>query len=137
LKNNHHSEAIRLIRQYYNEAILNRNVAGICSFFTDDYHVITARGDQYHGLDLQHDRWQAAFQADPIMIYRRRTRELRLSALFGGAEELGNWVGKYSANQKVVIVSGVYSAKWQKQADGLWLIQSEVFTLLKSRTYER
>lgn len=137
MNKNHHSEAIRLIRQHYNEAILNRNVADICSFFTDDYHVITGRGDQYHGLELQYDRWQAAFLADPIMIYRRRTRELRLSALLGGAEELGNWVGKYSFNQKLVIVSGVYSAKWQKQADGLWLIQSEVFTLLKSRTYER
>jgi hypothetical protein len=33
------------------------------------------------------------------------------------------------------LVAGVYSAKWQRQDDGDWLIQSEVFTMLKSKTY--
>jgi hypothetical protein len=30
------------------------------------------------------------------------------------------------------LVAGVYSAKWQMQKNGKWLIQTEVFTTLKS-----
>lgn len=124
---------IRLARQRYNDAISSRNVEAICSFFTADYHVVTGRGIQSHGIKEQGQRWAEAFQADPIMLYRRRTRELRLSKQLKSAEELGNWVGKYSLNQKTKLVAGVYSAKWQMQTDGLWLIQAEIFTTLRSR----
>lgn len=78
-------------------------------------------------------RWSASFDADPIVCYRRRTRELRVSQQFACAEELGNWVGKYSLNEHVILAAGVYSAKWQLQSDGKWLIQTEVFTTQRSK----
>lgn len=135
MKTDTHIHDILRARQRFNEAILNRNVDVICSFFTADYYVITARGVQSHGVHEQRQRWTAAFQADPIMTYRRRTRKLRLSTSLIDTEELGNWVGKYSSNQQVALVAGVYLANWQKQEDGLWLIQFEVFRLLRTRTY--
>lgn len=136
MKNFDHTHYIRLARQHYNEAILNRNVEAICSFFASDYHVVTGRGIQSHGIEEQRHRWAAAFHADPIVLYRRRTRELRLNEPLEVAEELGNWAGKYSLNQQEVLAAGVYSAKWQRLESGLWLIQTEVFTTLRSKVYE-
>ena len=130
------SHYITLARKRYNEAILNRNVEAICSFFSIEYHVVTGRGTQSHGIGEQYCRWKTAFQSDPNVLYRRVTRELRFTERLGFAEELGCWVGKYTLDHKIVLVAGVYSAKWQKQASGVWLLQTEVFTSLKMRSYE-
>ncbi len=133
MKTNQHTHAISLARKRFNAAILVRNVDAICAFFSDDYHILTAFGIQSQGVDEQHRRWSRAFQLDPILLYRRRTRELRCNEHLGAAEELGSWVGRFSSKQQVSLVAGVYSAKWQRQDNGRWLIQSEVFTMLKSK----
>ena len=132
-----HDQYIRLARQRCNAAILNRNVKDICSFFTSDYHVVTGRGVQSHGIEEQLHRWTKAFQKDPIMLYRRRTREIRFNDQLDIAEELGSWVGKYSLNQNTTLVAGVYSAEWQLQIDGSWLVQAEIFTTLRSKYYNQ
>lgn len=124
---------IRVARRQYNEAIRHRDVGAICAFFVDSYFVLTGRGVQSQGVEDQRRRWSESFDADSIVFYRRKTRELRISQRFECAEELGNWVGKYSLNEHVILVAGVYSAKWQLQNDGKWLIQTEVFTTLKSK----
>ena len=62
--------------------------------------MVTGRGIQSHGIEEQRYRWEAAFQTDPIVLYRRHTKELRLSDSLSIAEELGNWVGKYTSNQQ-------------------------------------
>ncbi|MDO9366813.1 MAG: nuclear transport factor 2 family protein [Methylotenera sp.] len=123
---------IRLQRQQYNEAILNRNVDAICAFLTADYHVVTSAGTQSHGVEEQRRRWTARFQADPVVLYRRRTKELRLNKFLDAAEELGNWAGKFTLNTKIILIAGVYSAQWQRQSNGLWLIKSEIFTSQRS-----
>ncbi|MES2012454.1 MAG: nuclear transport factor 2 family protein [Pseudomonadota bacterium] len=124
---------IKSTRELYNEAILNRDVDAICSFFTSDYHVITGRGVQSHGIDEQRLRWQEAFSQDPVMLYRRKTKKVHARRVLQYAEELGTWVGKYTAEPKrVSLVAGVYAAKWQKQTNGLWLIQTEIFTTLRA-----
>lgn len=125
---------ICLARKRYNEAILHRKVDAICAFYATDYFVLTGRGVQSQGVQEQHRRWSESFRSDPIVCYRRRTTGLSISKKFACAEELGRWVGKYSLNQSVILVAGVYSAKWQMQNNGKWLIQSEVFTTLKSIT---
>jgi ketosteroid isomerase-like protein len=135
LKTNQHTHAIGQARKRFNAAILMRNVDAICAFFSNDYHIVTARGIQSKGVDEQRRRWSEAFQLDPLLLYRRRTRELRCNERLGVAEELGGWVGRLSSSYQTTLVAGVYSAKWQRQDDGDWLIQSEVFTMLKSKTY--
>ena len=135
MSNSEHQHDIRLLRQQYNAAIKNRDADAICAFYTDDYHVLTARGVQSHGKEVQRQRWSAAFAADPIMVYRRNTRELRLSKTLAVVEEDGSWAGKYSLNQQIVLVAGVYMAGWQRQLNGSWLIQNEVFTMLRTMVY--
>lgn len=134
LKSLDHTHYITLARRRYNDAILNRNVEAICSFFSVDYHVVTGGGIQSHGIEEQHQRWTSAFQSDSNVLYRRITRELRLTEQLGFAEELGSWVGKYTLDKKIVLVAGVYSAKWLRQANDLWLVQAEIFTTLKFRS---
>lgn len=126
---------IRLQRQRYNEAISKRNVDEICAFFTQDYHVITARGLQSHGIEEQRKRWNIVFAEDPVVIYRRNTKGIRLSEESGAAQERGYWAGKYLINQNVTLLGGVYSAKWLKQSNGLWLVQAEIFTMLRCRSF--
>jgi ketosteroid isomerase-like protein len=135
MKNTQDQHDIRLVRQRYNAAIKQRDADAICACYTQDYHVITGRGVQSHGIDAQHERWCAAFAADPVMLYRRKTRELRVSTPVAVAEEVGNWSGKYSLDKKIVLVAGVYAASWQKQESGAWLIQTEVFTTLRSKVH--
>jgi ketosteroid isomerase-like protein len=126
---------IRVERQRYNEAISRRNADEICAFFTQDYHVITARGLQSHGIEEQRKRWSAVFAVDPVVIYRRNTKAIRLSERSGAAQEHGYWTGKYLLKQNVTLAGGVYSAKWLKQSNGLWLVQAEIFTMLKSKSF--
>jgi ketosteroid isomerase-like protein len=121
-----------MARKCYNDAIFHRDVDAICTFFAPDYFVLTGRGVQSLGVEEQHQRWTNSFESDPLVCYRRRTKNLYVSKQFLCAEELGNWVGKYSLNQSVILVAGVYSAKWQMHKNGKWLIQTEVFTTLKS-----
>lgn len=134
MKNLNHQHEIREARKRYNNAILHRDVDAICTFLTRDYFVLTGRGVQSQGVQEQHRRWSESFCSDPIVCYRRRTTDLRVSNKFACAEEHGNWAGKYSLNQSIILVAGVYSAKWQMQNNGKWLIQTEVFTTLKSFT---
>lgn len=135
LNNSEQITRIRQERQRYNQAIASRNVDEICAFLTQDYHVVTARGIQSHGIDEQRQRWNTVFAADPVVIYRRSTKAIRLSAQSGAAQEYGYWAGKYLSNQRVILTGGVYCAKWLKQPDDLWLVQAEVFTMLKSRSF--
>lgn len=125
--------SIKAARQRYNEAILRRNADEICTFLTQDYHVVTARGLQSHGIEEQRRRWQDAFAQDPVVVYRRNTKAIRLNGQSGAAQEYGYWAGKYTAGRQTAITGGVYAAKWLQQASGLWLVQAEVFTMLKLR----
>lgn len=133
MKKLNYQHEICLARRQFNNAIRYRDVEGICSFLDVDYSVLTGRGVRSQGLEEQRRRWAASFLADPIVCYRRRTRELRVSQQFACAEELGRWVGKYSSNQHVILVAGVYAAKWHLHQNGKWLIQLEAFTTLKSK----
>jgi len=123
--------AIKAARQRYNKAIVQRNADEICIFLTQDYHVVTARGLQCHGIEEQRQRWHDAFAQDPLVVYRRDTKSIRLNAQSGAAQEQGYWAGRYTLGQQTALVGGVYAAKWLKQASGLWLVQAEVFTMLK------
>jgi len=133
LQKSEHITYIRMARQQYNEAIFRRNADDICAFLTLDYHVVTARGLQSHGIEEQRSRWRAAFEQDSVVVYRRHTKAIRLSEQSGAAQEHGYWTGKYAVGQQTAVAGGVYSAKWLKQASGLWLVQTEVFTTLKFR----
>lgn len=125
------SNAIRVARERYNEAIVKRDVAAIASLLAPEYHVVTGRSAQSHGVEEQRRRWAEVFEKDHAAVYRRTPREIRVNELWGLAEELGNWAGSYSAEMATASASGVYAAKWQRAENGAWLVQAEVFTTLE------
>jgi len=121
---------IRVIRERFNEAIANHNAETIGKFLAPAYHIVTGRSDQFHGADEEPRRWAAVFENDSAVSYCRTPREIRVNELWGLAEELGDWTGRYSVEGGTVHAAGVYSAKWQRAEDGGWQIQAEVFTTL-------
>ena len=125
------SNAIRIVRERFNEAIAHHDAIAIGRLLAPEYHLVTGRSDQFHGADEEPLRWADVFAKDPTVIYRRTPREIRINENWGLAEELGNWTGSYSAENGMANASGVYSAKWQRAENSEWLIQVEVFTTLK------
>jgi ketosteroid isomerase-like protein len=118
-------------RERFNRAIAEQDAKTIRSLLAPGYHIVTGRSDQNHGADEEAQRWVNVFQADPTAIYRRTPREITVNEAWGIAEELGNWQGEYSLNNKLVHASGVYSAKWQRTTQGNWVLQAEVFTTIE------
>ncbi len=125
------NEMIRNARERFNKAIETKDAATIRTLLAPTYHIVTGRSDQNHGADDEAARWASVFQNDPTAIYVRTTREITINEAWGLAEELGNWKGSYTLDKKLVNASGVYSAKWQRNTNGDWVLQSEVFTTIE------
>jgi len=121
---------IRSARLSFNQAIRDRDVSAISRFFASEYHIVTGRSQQSHGIAAERDSWESIFAIDPSFVCQRDTRELHINQGWGLAEELGDWNCYYTAESEAIHASGVYAAKWQRAVDGSWLIQSEVFTTM-------
>jgi len=122
---------IHTAREKFNQAIANKDATVIQTFFAPSYHIVTGRSAQNHGAEEEAKRWADAFQQDPTAVYRRTPREIRINEAWGLAEELGDWQGRYTAENTLVHASGVYSAKWQRAVNGGWVLQVEVFTTME------
>jgi len=122
---------IRIARERFNRAIETQDVETITSFFAPDYHIVTGRSDQTHGIENEANQLRQMFTADPGFVCNRATREVRVNAAWGLAEELGDWRCEYAVDGEKNHSSGVYAAKWQRSNRGTWLLQSEVFTTLQ------
>ena len=123
--------SIRAAREKFNQAIEHHDAHTIATILAPNYHLVTGRSAQFHGVDEERARWAETFAKDSAVIYRRTPREIQVNEGWGLAEELGNWIGTYTAAGQIVRASGVYAAKWQRAADsGEWLVQAEVFTTL-------
>jgi len=106
------------------------NTMKLLHFFAPQYHIVTGRSQQSHGIAAERDLWESIFAIDPAFVCQRDTRELRINQGWGLAEELGDWNCYYTTEGAAIHASGVYAGKWQRAVDGSWLIQSEVFTTM-------
>jgi len=127
---NNDEKSIRNARLAFNRAIREQDVDVIGRFFAPEYHIITGRSQQSHGVAAERNLWAAMFASDPTFVCQRDTRELRINHDWGLAEELGDWNCSFTSQNEPVHYSGVYAAKWQRAVGGSWLIQSEVFTTM-------
>jgi ketosteroid isomerase-like protein len=123
-------EQIRVVRERFNIAIAEKDVAAIRTLLAPTYHIVTGRSVQNHGAEEEAARWAETFRADPTAVYRRTPREITINEDWGLAEELGDWKGSYTADETLIQASGVYAAKWQRTEGGVWVLQVEVFTTL-------
>ena len=125
--------AVRATRSRFNDAIALHNAAAIEGFLLPNYHIVTGRSAQTHGRSAEIQNWRTIFAGDSTVIYVRTPDKILVNAAWGLAEELGSWTGHYTALDGPVQVSGVYSAKWQRDAKRRWWLQTEVFTTLECR----
>ena len=129
--------SIRDARERFNEAIKRQDIEAIVSFFLPDYHIVTGRSDQVHGVENEARHLTRLFADDPTFVCHRSTREVRVNTEWGLAEELGNWRCNYTADSESIESSGTYAAKWQRTTHAQWLLQSEVFTTLQCQGGEK
>lgn len=122
--------AVRAAREEFNAAIVRRDADAIVRLLAPGYHVVTGRSDQSHGVETEREKWKGRFAADPTVSYRRSPREVRVNEVWGLAHESGDWQGSYATAGNPAKASGVYAAKWQRAADGRWLLQAEIFTTM-------
>ena len=125
--------AVRATRSRFNDAIARHDAAAIEGFLLPNYHIVTGRSAQTHGRNAEIQNWRTMFSGDATVIYVRTPDKILVNAAWGLAEELGTWAGHYTAPDGLVQVSGVYSAKWQRDAKRRWWLQTEVFTTLECR----
>jgi ketosteroid isomerase-like protein len=124
------NERIHGQREKFNAAIANKDSESIRSLLAPNYHIVTGRSAQNHGIEEETKRWADLFLDDSTAIYRRTSREITINEGWGIAEELGNWQGSYTAQGTLTTASGVYTAKWQRSTNNEWKVQVEVFTTL-------
>lgn len=72
--------------------------------------------------------------ADPTFeSYVRTTEQVRLDQDRLRAAENGRWIGRWRGIDGGTTLSGAYLAVWKKLL-GLWIIESELYVQLASRT---
>jgi len=123
-------DLIRAARERFNIAIEYKDAEAIHALLAPSYHIVTGRSAQNHGAEREKERWAEVFRTDPTTVYIRTPREMTINDAWGLAEELGNWRGTYTVENRLVQASGVYSAKWQLAENGEWVLQVEIFTTL-------
>ena len=127
------SEDVRATRSRFNDAIARHDAAAIEGFLLPSYHIVTGRSVQNHGRSAAIQERRNIFSGDSTVTYVRTPDKIFVNAAWGLAEELGTWAGHFTAQDGRVQVSGVYSAKWQRDARRRWWLQAEVFTTLDCR----
>lgn len=124
-------EAIRSARAALNRAIVAKDANAVAALLAEEYHVVTALNSQRFGREENRRGWATMFADDPAATFERTPRQIDVNDELGMAHETGDWNGAFTAGSVPVSVSGAYAAKWQRGADGRWLLLAEIFTPLK------
>lgn len=125
-QNQNQAEIIRQARQSSNEAIKNRDVERISTFWVDDYVVIRGSGVIAAGKETNEAEWRRIFKDAPKTYFERIPTEILISNHNPDlAWETGIWKG-FNTYSK----GGRYSAQW-KRKDDEWKIQAELFVALE------
>ena len=117
---------IRERRQISNDAIAAKDTAAMARIWTPDYHIVTSRNAEASGRRANAIRFAEEFAAKPDVIYVRAPEKIKVFIKWNMASELGNWVGHWTENGKLVELKGTYLAKWHK-VNGEWMIRAEIF----------
>ena len=125
-------DEIRAARAAFNLAIAEGRAEAIPRFLAPEYHLVTSRNAQVHGIDANRRLWAEVFAADPDEVYVRTPRRVRVMDDWGVAEELGDWEGRRVQEGSAVELAGTYAARWVR-VEGVWLLLSEVFTASSCR----
>jgi len=117
-------DLVRAARLAQNEAIAERRLDSIASFWTRDVVIVSSRGEVLRGKEA----YRAAFAGDSVMVYRRTPSRIEAASSWPLVWEEGTWAGLQGVGGPEVI-GGRYAAQWHR-IEGRWLIRSEVFVAL-------
>ncbi|MGE0551881.1 MAG: DUF4440 domain-containing protein [Gemmatimonadales bacterium] len=117
-------DEVRAARLAQNEAIAERRLDSVASFWTRDVVIVSSRGEVLRGKDAYH----AALARDSVMVYRRTPERIEAASSWPLVWEAGTWAGLQGPGGPEAI-GGRYAAQWHR-IDGRWLIRSEVFVAL-------
>lgn len=125
---------VRRARIRFNEAIAKRDIQSMTGVLVSGYHVVAGRSSQSHGVEPMMSRWRANFAADTLYGCVRNTQRVQVNEAWALAHEAGRWSCTYAgipAGATPGTASGVYDAKWQRDAAGVWRLHAETFTTLR------
>lgn len=118
--------AVRLQRQAFNQAIVEKDLEAVANILDDAVTLITGSdSDIYSGAQAQLKLWTGDFENPDRAIYVRTPACIRVSLVLPIALEYGSWRGE-RVMTKDAFASGSYAAKWRKSGNQ-WLLESEVF----------
>lgn len=122
-------DQILAARDGINQAIANRDVAGIAAYLLPAYHVVTARSMHRDGSEASAKSWADLFDRDPHATHSRTPEQIHVNDGWGMAQEHGRWTATVSTKDGLLRIEGVYAAKWHLVA-GEWRLEVEIFTPL-------
>ena len=119
-------ENVRLQRQVFNRAIVEKDIQGVENVLHEDVILITGtNSDVYSGAKAQVSLWTGDFSDPDRAVYARTPKCIRVSPILPIALEYGGWRGERLITT-VDFAAGSYAAKWRRTGDR-WLLESEIF----------
>src|SRR5690606_18217999 len=77
---------IRSARLRFNQAIEARDAAALKGLFAPEYHLVTGRGDQFHGGSDHIELWRKTFLDDPTFDCQRSPETIDINTEWGLAQ---------------------------------------------------
>lgn len=118
--------AIRAARADSNAAIARHDVPGIARHWLPTVSIVTSTGAHDDTREANAARMTAQFSRRPDTVYVRTPSAVEVFAAWDVAAERGDWTGRWTEPDGVVVIAGTYLAQWRR-IDGTWRIQAEVF----------
>jgi uncharacterized protein (TIGR02246 family) len=122
-------QAIRAARSRQNQALADKDLDRVATYWTSDVTIRRALGLPLAGADAARKALEPSSSAAPVIVYQRETTAVEVSTNWPLAYEEGRWSGYVDSVGTPVVIGGRYSAQWVKR-NGQWLIRSEVFVAI-------
>lgn len=116
-------------REKSNQALANRSLEEISSFWTEDILITTGNGTLLAGKEKIKGFLQDVYQKMPEVVYERTALDLKINEKKGLAWESGTWIGYHVGKKESAVARGNYSAMWTEEGAG-WKIKSQLFVEL-------
>jgi ketosteroid isomerase-like protein len=121
---------IRAARASSNRAIAAHDVAGAIAVLDGSFHAAISSGEFRTSREEMGRAFAERFDAFADAVYVRTPATVEVATNGAIASETGEWVGSWTTSEGPFRTGGRYAAHWRKDADGRWLIRSELFVPL-------
>src|SRR5579859_79716 len=121
--------AILALRADSNAGLLAHDVDRVLSHTTDDFILIGGVSGGHVGKSVIRRYYIEGFAEPDLVTYIRTPEQVTISDAADRAFERGKWQGIWRNPKTGSVMSGEYSAHWEKR-NGVWLTLAEVYVTL-------